>query len=561
MQRRSSNASFPTELLSSRAIALLSSDLPIEEKLQHLELMRGACEPREFDRLIIEHVGHLSNGLQTAQQKQGELGDVLEKLTAPPFFPAIFLHMADVSEGRNAMVRLGSELRAVALGDGIYEEDLAVSDEVLLSNERNAIVGKPGEGCFEGGDLATFSRFLGSSRCVLKSRDEEFVAVTTRALRASDIRPGDEVRCDRAFAVAFEKVEHSRGDELFLAETPIESFDQIGGLDAQLGEIRQMFDLHFFHADLARKYQLKPQRSLLLYGPSGTGKTLIARAIANYVAKHSKHGRSRFANIAPGSLKSMWYGQTEQKIADVFRIAREASADGVPTILFFDEIDSIGSMRGESVNNINDHVLNSFMAQLSGLEDRGNVIVISATNLLSLLDTAVVRNGRLGDLVLKIPRPNRKAAREIFQRHMPETIPYACNGEGPAAARLTMIDSAVSRIFSANEDSELAQITFRDGKRRCVYARELINGAEIAAISTHAIQHACLRERRTGAAGVGLNDLLRGVEAFMSKSTRVLSPRNCRNYLEDLPQDVDVVRVDPAPNRLHYRLQYLNEVA
>src|SRR3974390_761169 len=209
MQRRSSNASFPTELLSSRAIALLSSDLPLEEKLQPLELMRGACEPREFDRLIIEHVGHLSNGLQTAQQKQGELGDVLEKLTAPPFFPAIFLHMADVSEGRNAMVRLGSELRAVALGDGIYEEDLAVGDEVLLSNERNAIVGKPGEGCFEGGDLATFSRFLGSSRCVLKSRDEEFVAVTTRALRASDIRPGDEGRCDRAFAVALEEVEPS----------------------------------------------------------------------------------------------------------------------------------------------------------------------------------------------------------------------------------------------------------------------------------------------------------------------------------------------------------------
>ena len=153
----------------------------------------------------------------------------------------------------------------------------------------------------------------------------------------------------------------------------------------------------------------------------------------------------------------------------------------------------------------------------------------------------MARNGGLGDLVLKIPRPNRKAAREIFHRHMPEEIPYACNGEGPAAARQAIIDSAVSQLYAANEDSEIANVTFRDGKRRVVRASEMINGAEIAGIAQAAIEQACVRESQKGPSGVELPDLLEGVSAFMEKSTRVLTPANCRNYLEDLPQDVDVV--------------------
>jgi SpoVK/Ycf46/Vps4 family AAA+-type ATPase len=173
----------------------------------------------------------------------------------------------------------------------------------------------------------------------------------------------------------------------------------------------------------------------------------------------------------------------------------------------------------------------------------------------------LVRGGRLGDLVLKIPRPNRKAAKEIFQRHMPDDIPYACNGEGPAAARQAIIDSAISQIYAANEDSELAQVTFRDGKRRVVRSSEMINGAEIAGIAQAAIERACLRHSVIGRGGVELNDVLAGVGAFAEKSTRVLTPANCRNYLEDLPQDVDVVRVDPVRRKVRNPHQYINQVA
>ena len=144
---------------------------------------------------------------------------------------------------------------------------------------------------------------------------------------------------------------------------------------------------------------------------------------------------------------------------------------------------------------------------------------------------------------------------------MPEGIPYACNGEGPLAARQAIIDSAVSLIFAANEDSELAHVTFRDGKRRPVRASDMINGAEIAAIAQSAIERACARETRQGQGGVELQDLLLGVGSFLEKSTRVLTPANCRHYLEDLPQDVDVVRVEPVQRKADNRLQYLHEVA
>ena len=188
--------------------------------------------------------------------------------------------------------------------------------------------------------------------------------------------------------------------------------------------------------------------------------------------------------------------------------------------------------------------------------------MVAATNLLSHLDTALVRGGRLGDLVLKIPRPNRTAAREIFQCHMPEMIPYVCNGEEfPLAARQLIIDSAVSQIFAANEDSELAHVTFRDGKRRVVRASEMINGAEIATIAQAAIERACAREVRVGSSGVELPDVLTAVGVFLEKSSRVLTPTNCRNYLEDLPQDVDVVRVEPVQRKPSSRYQYFNQVA
>ena len=283
MQRRSVNSEIGAELVHDQIGALLASGLPVDDKLRHLAVLRSAGTPEDVDRYLLERYGQLHGGLCTAQQKQEELSEMLEKLTSPPYFPAIFQNTVDTENGPSAVVRLGSELRAVALGDAVEAAELAPGDEVLLASERNVIVAKSGTSCFDCGELATFSRFLPNGRCVLKSRDEEFVVIATAALRTSGVTPGDQVRFDRTFGLAFEKVERSSGSEFFLQDTPQESFADIGGLDREIEQIKRIFGLHCFHGDIVRKYRHKPKRSVLLYGPSGTGKTMIARALANWL--------------------------------------------------------------------------------------------------------------------------------------------------------------------------------------------------------------------------------------------------------------------------------------
>jgi proteasome-associated ATPase len=244
----------------------------------------------------------------------------------------------------------------------------------------------------------------------------------------------------------------------------------------------------------------------------------------------------------------------------VFRVAREAGAGepDVPVVIFFDEVDSIGGERGRSVHQIDDRVSTAFMAELNGLEDRGNILVVTATNRLDTLDSALTRPGRLGDLKLRIPRPNRKAARQILEKHLSSEIPYAADGQPPERVRNDAIDTAVSMIFAPNGDSELAHIMFRDGKRRAVRASDLINGAEIASIAQAATERACARKARGGRRGLQTEDVVDAVGDFLSSAARALTPQNCRNYLDDLPQDVDVVRVDPVERKVAQPYRYIN---
>jgi len=288
----------------------------------------------------------------------------------------------------------------------------------------------------------------------------------------------------------------------------------------------------------------------------------MARALANYLAQLSRSRRSRFINVKPASLHSMWYGQTEANYREVFRVAREVGSQEpeVPVVIFFDEIDAIGAERGAAIHRIDDRVLNAFMAELEGLEDRGNILIVAATNRPNTMDPALVRPGRLGDLKLKVPRPGRMAARKIFHKHMHVDIPYALNGHDAATVRDLIIDSALSRIYSPNGDGELATITFRDGKRRTVLASDLISGAEIAKIAQTATGRACLREVEGLSGGVSLEDILSAVGNFFESAAQNLTPTNCHSFLDDLPQDMDVVRIDPIVRKVRQPEQYLNIV-
>jgi proteasome-associated ATPase len=198
------------------------------------------------------------------------------------------------------------------------------------------------------------------------------------------------------------------------------------------------------------------------------------------------------------------------------------------------------------------------MAELDGLESRGNILVIASTNRRDVLDPGLLRPGRLGDVIIEVPRPNMKAASEIFAKHLPEDVPYAENGCGAGEARQFIIDSAVSRIYAPNGDSELAQITFRDGKQRKVKAGDLMNGASIANISRVALERACLRDIEAGSPGLRLEDILHAIADEFEAMAKTLTPANCRNHLQDLPQDIDAVRVEPVRKKVPRSHRYIN---
>jgi len=539
--------------------------LPLEERLTHLARVResGIENPAAIDRCLMERIMRLHEALSTVRGQQSELRQLIESLTTPPFFTAVYLRAANTARVKGALVQTGEERRVVQMGEGVAPEQLMPGDEVFLNHERNFVVAKSSSPSFVTGEVAAVSRLTGDGRLVLRSRDEEIVVLATAALRDAGLKAGDGVRFSRTLGLAYEKIEASKGEEYFLESTPSDTFDEIGGLDREIEQLKRMMTLHMFHAGMAGRYRLPRKKSVLMEGPPGNGKTKVARATCNWLAGISRTGRASFINVKPGGLNSMWYGATEQRYREIFRVAREATAaePEVPVVMFWDEVDAIGSNRGESVNRIDDRMLNAFMAELNGLEERGNIVILAATNRLDSLDPALLRPGRLGDLVLHFPQPRAKAARAILARHMPADIPYASNGHGPAVAREELLDQAVAQLFAQSSDTELANLRLRDGKSRLVRAADLVSGAQLESIAQSALERACVREAEGGSEGVSGADMSAAISDFFTASPRALTPRNARSYLRDLPQDNDVVSVDLVERKVRNPHRYHVEAA
>jgi proteasome-associated ATPase len=529
------------------------------------------------DLSLVRMIMGLRGKLREAQAAQGQLEEIqkeldnaYKRLTLPPLHPATFLECRDIGGERAALVHYNNSPRFVTLGDDFDGNGMETGEQVLLSGDLNLLVGKLADSPLNCGEMATFERYTDDGRLVLSRRDEEVIVSAGAGLDGVTLVRGDVVRWSPSAWLAYEKVDRSRGDHYFFKENILETFDDIGGLDGQIEALKNLVLLHLEHGDLTRRYGLPPERSVLLSGPPGTGKTMLVKALVNFLEGLSSGGRARFISVKPGELGSVWYSGTEAKIREVFRVAREAaqSDPDIPVVIFFDELDWIASSRGNNIHRVDDRAVDALAAELDGLSARGNILLVAATNRMDVLDPALLRPGRFGDMPIKVGRPRRAAARAILSKYFRAEMPYASgvgsnggrsdHGRSNGEAREEILDATLSRLYSPNGEGDVAVITFRDGSRRVVRLQDVMSGAVLAKIARGAARRACLREIETGAGGIELAGVLAVIDGEIDAAARVLTPRNCSLHLDDLPQDVDVVKVEPIerkPANVHSFMQ------
>jgi proteasome-associated ATPase len=457
--------------------------------------------------------------LQQAKEQLATLREEVEKLTQPPAAYGTFL---DINDDGTVDVFAGGRKMRVALHPDIDPGVLRKGNEVVLNESLNVVLVRDGD---LAGEVVTLKEVMEDRhRAIVYGRaDEERVVELSDELAGVKLRTGDALLMDVRSQLLIEKLPRPEVEELVLEEVPDITYADVGGLDTQIEAITDAVELPYLHRRLFAHYKLPAPKGILLYGPPGCGKTLIAKAVANSLAKkvaeatNNKNIRSYFLNIKGPELLNKYVGETERQIRLVFQRAREKAEEGVPVIVFFDEMDSLFRTRGTGISSdMESTIVPQLLAEIDGVEALRDVIVIGASNREDLIDPAILRPGRL-DVKIKIERPDQEAAAQIFSRYLTPDLPLDADeverlgGGDPAKAAQAMIEQTVTEMYRAEEENRFLEVTYQNGDKEVLYYRDFSSGAMIENVVRRAKKLAIKREIAQENGGIRTDDLLESI--------------------------------------------------
>ncbi|GFP30949.1 proteasome-associated ATPase [Candidatus Hakubella thermalkaliphila] len=458
----------------------------------------------------------LVTALYEAREQIQALKEEVDKLCAPPSGFGVFLgHNED---GTVDILTAGRKMRVNVHSD-INVEELTKGQELILNEGLNVVQVR---GFEVQGEVVKLKDVLGDGRAIITYRaDEERVAELAAPLRNTRLNIGDHLLFDPRSGYLLEKLPKAEIEDLILEEVPEIDYSDVGGLDAQIEAMRDAIELPYLYAEYFREHKLTAPKGVLLYGPPGCGKTLIAKAVANNLArkmreKTGKDTKSYFLNVKGPELLNKYVGETERKIREVFQKAKEKAKEDVPVVIFFDEMDALFRTRGSGISSdVESTIVPQFLSEIDGVESLKNVIVIGASNRQDLIDPAILRPGRL-DVKIKIDRPDKKGAVDIFSKYLTADLPIheselkACGGNVQAVVQ-GLIEKTVEEMYGVGDNNKFLEVTYANGEVEIFYFKDFASGAMIENIVSRAKKFALKRLISTGEKGIMLVDLIQAV--------------------------------------------------